>query len=92
MIQRSFGCLTFGPTHVSSAIITTATSSITGHLAMFQTVTALSPRPITSPIERATEPLATKPIASTAISTTITSVITSCSGRSFQNGRVSSTS
>ena len=60
---------------------------------MSQTVTAVSPAPITSPTSSASGPAdddAREPIA--ASSRISTSVIPICSGRSFQNGRPSSIS
>ena len=59
---------------------------------MFQTVTAVSPRPTSSPTARASGPVTTIEIATSASSSTIATVITICSGRRFQNGRPSSTS
>ena len=65
---------------------------ITGHLAMFQTSTAVSPMPSGPATASTTGPVITRPIASTARSTTITSVTRTWNGRSFQNGRPSRTS
>ena len=67
-------------------------ATIAGHLAMFQTSTAVSPRPIGPATASTTGPVRTRPRASSAIRTTITSVTASCSGRSFQNGRPSGVS
>ena len=72
--------------------IAITTTTITGHLAMFQTVTAVSPTPITSPIARASGPVTTIAIATIASSRTIARVIAICGGRRVQNGRPSSTS
>ena len=68
------------------------TTSITGHLAICQTVTAVSLRPTAPPIASATGPVTTSEITTRAASRTSTSVTSSCSGRSFQNGRPSSRS
>ena len=68
------------------------TTAITGHLAMFQTSTAVSPIPSGSAIASTTGPVRTRPSASSAISTIIARVTAICSGRSFQNGRPSGVS
>ena len=68
------------------------TTNITGHLAMSHTVTAASPTPIALPIASATGPETMSATTTSAASSTITSVTTSCSGLSFQNGRPSSRS
>ena len=67
-------------------------AAITGHLAMFQTSTAVSLRPIGEAIASTTGPVRTRPTASSAISRIIASVTAICSGRSFQNGRPSGVS
>ena len=56
---------------------------------MFQTVTAVSPIPMASPIARATGPDTTRPIATSPARMTAARVMTIISGRSFQNGRPS---
>jgi hypothetical protein len=49
------------------------TSAITGHLAMFQAVRVVSPRPITSPTPRASGPVRTmETVIAAAISTSRT--------------------
>ena len=70
----------------------TTTSAITGHLAMSQTVTAVSPAPTRSPTSRRAGPVTTTASAQSASSRIITTVIPIWIGRSFQNGRPSSTS
>ena len=62
---------------------------MTGHLAMLQTWTAWSPRPIWSPIDSASGPETTSMRSTSATSTMATSVIRSMTGRSFQKGRPS---
>jgi hypothetical protein len=69
----------------------TSTTS-TGHLAMSQIVTAVEPTPTSLPTCSASPPVTTTAIAETASRTTITSVMRTCCGRSFQNGRPSPTS
>ena len=69
----------------------TATSS-TGHLAMSQTVTAVSPTPIAEPTCFATGPVSTSAASTSASSTTSTRVTAICSGRSLMIERPSSTS
>lgn len=63
-----------------------------GHLAMFQTSTAVEPSPTASPTARAAGPVSTNPMATTAASTTVTRVTTSIAGRRVQMGRPSSIS
>ena len=63
-----------------------------GHLTMFHTVTVVSPSPSVSPSSSANGPVTTRPSSTTAASSTVTTVIARFSGRSFQNGRPSSTS
>ena len=67
-------------------------STSTGHLAMSQAVTAASPRPITLPTCSASGPVRTTATAPIETRMIITSVIAIWTGRSFQNGRPSSTS
>ena len=70
----------------------TITSS-TGHLAMFQIVTAVSPSPIALADRLGQRAADDQRRATTSASiSTITSVTRICSGRSFQNGRPSSIS
>ena len=63
----------------------------TGHFAMFQIVTAVEPRPMTSPRARASGPVITSARATAESMSTIASVIATWIGRSFQKGRPSST-
>ena len=70
----------------------TKIAAITGHLAMFQTSTAVPPRPIGPATASTTGPVRTRPTASSAIMTIIARVTAICSGRSFQNGRPSGVS
>ena len=56
------------------------TNASTGHLAMFQIVTAVPPSPICFPIASASGPETTSAMRTSA---------RTCSGRSFQNGRPS---
>ena len=72
--------------------MTMTTSSITGHLAICQTVTAVSPRPTALPIASATGPDTISATTTAAASSTSSSVTSSWSGLSFQNGRPSSRS
>ena len=65
------------------------TSASTGHFAMSQTATAVLPRPTTSPTVSASGPVTTTATAHSASSRTMTIVMPSCSGRTFQNGRPS---
>ena len=67
-------------------------TTITGHLAMSQIVTAVLPSPNSFPTCSASGPLTTTAIALRATSRMRSSVIASCKGRSFQNGLPSSTS
>ena len=69
--------------------MSTTTAASTGHLAMFQTVTAVLPRPMALPTACASGPVTTRESATSATSTTAIRVMTICSGRSFQNGRPS---
>ena len=68
------------------------TNSITGHLAMFQTSTAVEPIPSGLATALTTGPVSTSESASRVTSTIIAKVTSSCSGRSFQNGRPSGVS
>ena len=70
----------------------TTTANRTGHLAMFQAVTAVSPRPTAEPTAPAIGPVRTSDTRTSASSTTSTSVTSICSGRSLMNERPSSTS
>jgi hypothetical protein len=65
---------------------------MTGHLAKFQTVTAVSPTPMADPTFFANGPLTTSAISTMACSSTRTSVTSIWRGRSFMNERPSSTS
>ena len=65
------------------------TRRITGHLAMFQTVTAVSLSPITPPTCLARPPLSVTAMALIASSTSSTSVSTTRVGSVFQTGRPS---
>ncbi len=56
---------------------------------MDHTVTAVSPSPITLPIDCATGPETMSINSAIAASTTATTVSSSITGRSFQNGRPS---
>ncbi len=67
-------------------------SSSTGHLAMFQICTAVSPTPNTLPACSARPPLSVTPIALTAVSTISSTVSPTRSGSVFQIGRPSSIS
>ncbi len=68
------------------------TANKTGHLAISQTVSAVSPTPIAPPTASTTGPVSTsaKQIAASMI--TITKVIRICSGRSLKNERPSGVS
>ncbi len=68
------------------------TRSITGHFAMFHTVTTVEPSPIALPTASAAGPVMTRPTATAPASTMVTSVTSSIIGRSFQMGRPSSIS
>ena len=68
------------------------TTSITGHFAMFQTVTAVEPSPIWSPTALARPPVSTSERERSARRRTMKIVIATWSGRSRQNGRPSRTS
>ena len=72
--------------------MSTTTASSTGHLAMLHTVTAVDSSPIARPTASAAGPVRTSPTATTAASSTVTSVMRSMTGRSFQIGRPSSIS
>ena len=65
---------------------------ITGHLAMFQTVTASEPTPITWPTCFAKPPVRVTPTATAASISSIAIVVPTRVGRVFQIGRPSSTS
>ena len=67
-------------------------SSSTGHFAMFHTLTALSPTPITFPTCLARPPVRTTATATTASRTRSTTVVPIRVGSVFQIGRPSSTS
>ena len=67
-------------------------SSRIGHLAMLQTSTNVSPRPMMSPAFCATGPVKTTPSAVTVSSTSRTTVIASRTGIFFQIGRPSGAS
>ena len=67
-------------------------AAIAGHLAMFQTLTAVSLSPIGPATASTRGPVRTRPRARIAISTIIARVTSSCSGRSFQKGRPSAVS
>ena len=67
-------------------------STITGHFTMLKMVTAVPSTPKILPTSEASGPLTTMAMALTATSRRRTSVIPTCSGRSFQNGRPSSVS
>lgn len=67
-------------------------SSTTGHLAMFHTVTVTSLSPMVDPIDRARSPDRTTATTTSTAITISTTVMPSCSGRSFQIGRPSSIS
>ena len=68
------------------------TSMITGILAKSQTLTALSPTPMSLPASLASGPVNVTAIATTASSRTSTSAVAIWAGLSFQIGRPSSTS
>ena len=68
------------------------TNTMTGHLARFQTVTAVPWMPNSFPTCSASGPLTTTAIELTATSRSSTRVITICRGLSFQKGRPSSIS
>jgi len=59
---------------------------------MLKIVTAVPPSPTALPTDFASGPEITSESATIAVSRTIASVTRICSGRSFQNGRPSSTS
>ena len=63
-----------------------------GSLAMSQTATAPSPRPIRSPTQRATGPVTTSATITSEMSSRIARVRARNTGRSFQIGRPSSMS
>ena len=65
------------------------TKASTGHLAIFQMVTAVEPKPISLPMASASGPVTTSAIRTRAKSIVIPRVTSTCSGRSFQNGRPS---
>ncbi len=68
------------------------TIAIAGHLATFQTSTAVEPMPSGLATAPTTGPVRTRARASAAIIATSTSVTATCSGRRFQNGRSSAVS
>ncbi len=84
--------LTFGAAQERIAIIVRTTSTIAGHFAMFQTVTAASPAPRTSPACSASGPVNATATATEASMTSRTSVVTIRIGSVFQIGRPSWTS
>ena len=92
LIHRNFGCRTFGVAWYRIATAATTSATMTGHFAMFQTVTVTSLRPTAAPTERAMPPDSTTAATITTAMTTRISVTSSSTGRSFQNGRPSSTS
>ena len=71
-------------------MLTSSTS--TGHLRMFQVVTAAGPMPTRSPAHSATGPVNTTMKALMIIMTPMTAVVTNRIGMVFQNGRPSGTS
>ena len=68
------------------------TTSSTGHLAMFQTLTAVLPMPTRSPTFSASPPVRTTAIVEMASSVRSTSVSDTRTGSVFQIGRPSSMS
>ena len=68
------------------------TSRSTGHLAMFQTVTAVLPMPSRSPSFSASPPVSTTAIVEIASSVSSTRVSATRTGSVFQIGRPSSMS
>ncbi len=73
-------------------MISMATNASTGHLAIDQTVTAVSPTPSWSPIDSASGPLTASSTRASASIRIARTVISTCRGRSFQTGRPSPTS
>ncbi len=67
-------------------------STMTGHLAMLHTVTAVEPRPMTLPTASASGPVTTTASAAITMRISMSSVTSICSGRSFQIGRASTVS
>ena len=74
-----------------SAIANTTTTNSSGHFTIDQALSAESPIPSSLPTASASGPLSTRANSKTATTATTVSVISTCSGRSFQNGRSSST-
>ena len=68
------------------------TTRITGHLAMFQTVIAVEPTPITLPACWASGPVKVTAIATAASISSSTNVVRKRVGAVFQIGRPSPTS
>ena len=86
------GSLTFGAAWNSTANMRITAISMIGHFAMLKTVCAVEPIPSGPATAETTGPVRTSPSSTAASSRIITSVTSSCSGRSFQNGRPSGVS
>ena len=89
VIHLKPGSRTFGEAWKSTANMVSTSTTMTGHLAMSQTVWALEPTPIGSATALTTGPVMTSPIASAARIRIIARVIRTWTGLSFQKGRPS---